>query len=191
MHRHFLCLHIHSCGLDNIDRCSSPYLSVFPTIPHHSWDLQCGIVLVHLAIHSRLCKLGPIIHKVSISPVKRGSFTCEICARAWLCRHHSQDTFSHSHRSRRHAQALIVIGRQHHSHRHTIIPSAIIDLIVEAVDGFILLSTISRHQVSDFCLAPLVGTKSPSLLSTICRHQVFNFSSTPNYPAELCSCDEL
>jgi hypothetical protein len=35
---------IHSCGVDNIIQCASPFLSVFPTIPHHSWDLHCGIL---------------------------------------------------------------------------------------------------------------------------------------------------
>ena len=96
----------------------------------------------------------PIIHMVSISIG-------------------AVDTCKHS--QPRHVQALIVIGRHHHSHRHSTIPSAILDLIVEAVDGFILLSTISRYQVF-LCSAPYEEPSLRLLLSTICRHQVFYFA---------------
>lgn len=213
LHRHnsyqTICIHT-SCacistpvGSTTLSMCES----ISERISHNTPSLL-GFALrnfvVHSAIHSRICKLGPIIHKVSI-------FHRSTCSST-----HSLDTFSHSHKSRRHVQAFIVIGRHHHSNRHSTIPSAILDpswkLLMGSfcsapsvgtkspyaqhhsvgIEFLTLLNTISRHQVSDFCLAPSVGTKSSSLLSTIFfRHQVSDFSSTPIYPGELCSCDEL
>ena len=116
LHRHnsyqTICIHT-SCacistpvGSTTLSMCES----ISERITHNTPSLL-GFALqnfvVHSAIHSRICKLGPIIHKVSISHMNSyHHMNSLIFHRSTRSSTHSLDTFSHSHRSRRHVQAF-------------------------------------------------------------------------------------